>query len=324
MSETLNQRNFKMHILLKRNVFTCLGNYRFGFNGQEKDDEIAGEGNINTAMYWEYDTRLGRRWNLDPKPVVGLSEYACFANNPIWYRDINGDSPTWHQDKAGNLVADEGDNEYTLQNFIWVNAGTTINVQQAKALLRTLLNNEPYGITNIAGHRIYLNDVRKIAGSHISTMLNSGVKAVHKGQRAFLESKPVQFTLTVMSFFIPAAGMVRAVRATETALTHWAGVKLVSKFLGNLYAFGVAYDKAAGTNIFNRNSIPAEIADNIGYPGVAKVIDTGMSIKNGAGNIKSGNILEATDDFNDIYETSKKGNSEIKSEKENTGYEGSK
>ncbi len=41
------------------------GSYRYGMNGQEKDDEIA-QG-IYTAMYWEYDSRLGRRWNLDPK-----------------------------------------------------------------------------------------------------------------------------------------------------------------------------------------------------------------------------------------------------------------
>ncbi len=40
--------------------------YRFGFNTQEKTDEIAGPGNHNTATFWEYDGRLGRRWNIDP------------------------------------------------------------------------------------------------------------------------------------------------------------------------------------------------------------------------------------------------------------------
>ena len=33
----------------------------YGFNGQEKDDEVAGEGNSYTAMYWQYDSRIGRR-----------------------------------------------------------------------------------------------------------------------------------------------------------------------------------------------------------------------------------------------------------------------
>ena len=67
------------------------GDYRFGFNGQEKDNEITGNSNINTAMFWEYDTRSGRRWNIDPKPNSSISDYACFANNPIWNSDLLGD-----------------------------------------------------------------------------------------------------------------------------------------------------------------------------------------------------------------------------------------
>lgn len=51
-------------------------------NGQEKENEIA-EG-IYTAMYWEYDSRLDKRWNLDPKPIIGISDYACFLNSPIF------------------------------------------------------------------------------------------------------------------------------------------------------------------------------------------------------------------------------------------------
>jgi hypothetical protein len=33
--------------------------YEFGFNGQMKTNEIAGVGNHNAALFWEYDTRLG-------------------------------------------------------------------------------------------------------------------------------------------------------------------------------------------------------------------------------------------------------------------------
>ena len=66
--------------------------YRFGFNTQEKTDEIAGPGNHNTATFWEYDGRLGRRWNIDPKPNPSISSFTCFANNPIWLSDILGDT----------------------------------------------------------------------------------------------------------------------------------------------------------------------------------------------------------------------------------------
>ncbi|AEV99273.1 hypothetical protein A4D02_32245 [Niastella koreensis] len=63
--------------------------YRYGFNGQEKSDEVA-QGST-TALFWEYDSRIGRRWNIDPKPNVGLSGYNTFGGNPIWFSDVNGD-----------------------------------------------------------------------------------------------------------------------------------------------------------------------------------------------------------------------------------------
>ena len=66
--------------------------YRFGFNTQEKTDEIAGAGNHNTELFWEYDTRLGRRWNLDPKPVTEFSNYSVFLCNPIILSDVLGDT----------------------------------------------------------------------------------------------------------------------------------------------------------------------------------------------------------------------------------------
>ena len=64
------------------------GLYRFGFNGQEKSNEVT-EGNY-TAEFWEYDSRIGRRWNVDPVNIGGTSGYATFANNPIIFTDPNG------------------------------------------------------------------------------------------------------------------------------------------------------------------------------------------------------------------------------------------
>jgi hypothetical protein len=61
--------------------------YRFGWNnGSEKDDEITG--NIGThyiAEYWEYDSRLGRRWNTDPLPVEWESPYATMQRTRANY-----------------------------------------------------------------------------------------------------------------------------------------------------------------------------------------------------------------------------------------------
>jgi hypothetical protein len=67
--------------------------HRFGFNGQEDVYEVKNTRSAHkTALFWEYDTRLARRWNLDPIPQVGISDYATFTNNPILYSDVLGNT----------------------------------------------------------------------------------------------------------------------------------------------------------------------------------------------------------------------------------------
>jgi len=83
--------------------------YRYGFNGQEKVDEISGSGNHNTALFWEYDTRLGRRWNTDPVVKPWESSYACLYNNPIRVIDPYGDDG--YVDEKGNHLGDDGNKE---------------------------------------------------------------------------------------------------------------------------------------------------------------------------------------------------------------------
>jgi LysM repeat protein len=68
--------------------------YKYGFNGQERSLEIDANGNSNMAEFWQYDARIGRRWNEDPVTKEWESPYACFSSNPIFYRDINGDDPS--------------------------------------------------------------------------------------------------------------------------------------------------------------------------------------------------------------------------------------
>lgn len=84
--------------------------YRYGFNGQEKDPEIA-EG-IYTAAFWEYDSRLGRRWNIDPefKVFPYESPYAAFHNNPIYFNDPLGNKPG-DPDKAAKKFGKKVDAE---------------------------------------------------------------------------------------------------------------------------------------------------------------------------------------------------------------------
>jgi hypothetical protein len=65
--------------------------YQFSINGQIKSDEIAP--NTTSAEFWEFDSRVQRRWQPDPKPTVSESPYLCFSGNPILNTDIDGDVP---------------------------------------------------------------------------------------------------------------------------------------------------------------------------------------------------------------------------------------
>ncbi|MEZ5014995.1 MAG: hypothetical protein R2794_11955 [Chitinophagales bacterium] len=113
--------------------FTAGGAYRYGFNGQEQDDEIAGNGDFNTAEFWEYDTRLGKRWNMDPIVISNISPYTCFNNSPILYSDVDGNYSKKRAEKmrskaekygysTGNVYkVGEGKNDYgfniTVSNY---------------------------------------------------------------------------------------------------------------------------------------------------------------------------------------------------------------
>jgi RHS repeat-associated protein len=77
-------------MIMPGRTYTSSTGYRYGFGGQEKDDEISGNGNSYTAEYWEYDARLGRRWNRDPVVKPWESGYATFGNNPIYFADPTG------------------------------------------------------------------------------------------------------------------------------------------------------------------------------------------------------------------------------------------
>ncbi len=69
------------------------GNYRYGYQGSEKDDEIKGEGNYYTTFFRGLDPRLGKWLSVDPKvsSLPWQSPYCSMDNNPICFNDPFGD-----------------------------------------------------------------------------------------------------------------------------------------------------------------------------------------------------------------------------------------
>ena len=94
---------------------TDTGEYRYFFNGQEADNEVFGEMSNFTAEFWQYDSRLGRRWNLDWIYKPFASNYAAFANNPILFTDPLGlDTIVWYRNWTEQKRVETSDEEHVI------------------------------------------------------------------------------------------------------------------------------------------------------------------------------------------------------------------
>ncbi|GAA4462072.1 hypothetical protein GCM10023093_07930 [Nemorincola caseinilytica] len=97
--------------VVPRNIVSTVCNndgYRYGYNGQMKENEVAGVGNHYSALYWEYDPRIGRRWNKDDwNGNPSISTYSTFSGNPISRNDPLGNIDDWVEKKDGNIVWDK-------------------------------------------------------------------------------------------------------------------------------------------------------------------------------------------------------------------------
>jgi len=69
------------------------GDYRYGYQGSEKDNEVKGEGNSYTTYFRQLDPRLGRWLTIDPKAssLPWQSPYCSMDNNPVLLNDVLGD-----------------------------------------------------------------------------------------------------------------------------------------------------------------------------------------------------------------------------------------
>jgi hypothetical protein len=72
--------------------YTATSSYRYGFNGQEKDDEVKGPGNALNYTHRMSDPRIARFFSEDPIASVypELTPYQIASNNPIMNTELEG------------------------------------------------------------------------------------------------------------------------------------------------------------------------------------------------------------------------------------------
>ncbi len=85
--------------------------YRYGFNGQEKDDEVKGNGNSLNYKYRMHDPRIGRFFAVDPLATKYPfnSPYAFGENTPIAFIELEGLEKAYYMNRLGFYIEGEND-----------------------------------------------------------------------------------------------------------------------------------------------------------------------------------------------------------------------
>ena len=93
--------------MLVPNRHSSSDSYRYGFQGQEKDDEIKGEGNSLDFEFRMFDSRLGKFLSLDPltKSYPWNSPYAFSENRVIDGIDLEGKEFSARREGDGWIVS---------------------------------------------------------------------------------------------------------------------------------------------------------------------------------------------------------------------------
>ncbi|MBK6730823.1 MAG: N-acetylmuramoyl-L-alanine amidase [Bacteroidetes bacterium] len=89
--------SYPFGMLTPGRIWSAGSEYRFGFGGFEKDDEVKGSGDSYTTLFRQYDPRIGRWLSPDPKMAKypDWSPYNFAFNNPINITDPLGDDPLY-------------------------------------------------------------------------------------------------------------------------------------------------------------------------------------------------------------------------------------
>ena len=111
---------------------SCTGDYRFGFQGQESEDELYGEGNASFFKYRISDNRLGRFFAIDPLAAEypHNSPYAFSENRVIDGVELEGlevvlihgtnqDNSDILDNNTVNQIENIFGNTYTDKTFSW-------------------------------------------------------------------------------------------------------------------------------------------------------------------------------------------------------------
>jgi JAB-like toxin 1 len=212
----------------------CADAYRYGFNTKKKVNEIAGIGNHNTALFWEYDTRLGRRWNVDPVVKSWQSDYSCLGDNPILRIDPKGDND-YKIDKKGHI---------TLTKTTKEKKHTIFNSDGTKKITVNL---------DFFNTKFESSDSKDGKNSEVTVVVGKNIKDLKKAYKFFAGNTEVEWELNIFENKSKAGAL--ATSHTKGSVESYAAVAWR------------ALDKNIDLKlIYNSHSHPGEYIPESGWP----------------------------------------------------------
>lgn len=121
------------------NTYVEKPSYRFGFQGQERDDEVKGQGNSINYKYRMHDPRLGRFLSLDPlfKTYPHNSPYAFSENRVIDMIELEGaesSEPSYKNEAGMSTTAIDIAGQGTINRDKAIQEMTSMGMMPSNAL----------------------------------------------------------------------------------------------------------------------------------------------------------------------------------------------
>ena len=162
--------------------------YRYGFNGQEQSDELDENGNSYTAEFWQYDARIGRRWNVDPIDKPWESSYATFSNNPIIFTDLLGLTADWYRNEKGHVFESDRTDDYLyIDGEKWNRIPDEVGVRAEQQLNDVVVNGGKagYSTANVVGWEGKMGATFSMWGDWMHDQTGITSRQVEDGGQAF-------------------------------------------------------------------------------------------------------------------------------------------
>jgi RHS repeat-associated protein len=122
------------------------GDYRYGYQGSEADNEIKGQGLSYTTYFRQLDPRVGRWLSIDPDKDNWSDEspYVSMINNPVVYNDPDGDCPwcalfDYAFQVTVNLAKGDGIKDAFIGNVDFVSVGVNL-IPGGKGILKVAVS----------------------------------------------------------------------------------------------------------------------------------------------------------------------------------------